>query len=199
LIVPLGFTRVGTQVLFQKSLPDKIESINLSHSDYFPHSVLIQGVIVNICFPELIKLFEEVESKFTIDTFPNEIFRKSLVEIEGVNYKIFELEIKDDETFSVVSSEIVKVIEKGAFPFFEEFSTLEKIADFIAVKKPQDIVPFIQGAKLFVKAIMILKVANHPDYLKKRDEYYEVLKSQALKNPNYIPYQKAFEELFLKN
>lgn len=121
---------------------------------------------------------------------------KSLQAMEDINYKMFETDIHDEASFLLVANEVKKIIEKGVLPFFDKYSSLQSVADLLADKKPEEIVPYIQGPILLPKTILILRESRHPEYRKKLKEFFIVLKEYAEKKESYKPFLGVFNELF---
>lgn len=130
------------------------------------------------------------ESDYTIKS-------KSL-EINEFNYSVFETRIDNQEIFEAVFEAEKKYLQKSIFPFFDKYQNLNNVADLLSTLKPQEVVPYIHGAKLFCKTIFILKETNHPKFAEKRNEYHSVLKAQASKKEVYAEQLKLFEALFFE-
>lgn len=173
-----------------------IERVNISYNDY-GSSFIVKGLSAGIVFTFLEKAIkEQYEQVGSVESYLPDTLQKSLVSVEGINYKIFETEIHDDASFEKVAEELKKLFSKAALPFFGQFSTLEAVAEFLSGKKAEEIVPYIQGPVLFPKTILILREAGHPAFEKKRDEFYAILKPYAEKKDSYKPHLKVFETLF---
>ena len=135
------------------------------------------------------------ELKFDIKENDYTIKNKS-IEDSDFDYSIFETRIDNKECFDKVFKYEIEYINKSVLPFFEKYQDLNNVAELLSKLKPQEVVPYIQGPKLFSKTILILKETNHPKYEPKRDEFYEVLKKQALKKEVYKQQLQLFESLF---
>jgi hypothetical protein len=136
--------------LFIRKLDDRTETITLSYRNYAPHGFYISGVSVDIHFNKV----ESVLEKFKNTYFPNNNFghstiHKSFVNLQGIDYSKFEIEIKDDYSFNEVAKEVKQIVEIGALLFFEKFNSLmtvfiitetmeiDEMADFIVQPLPQ--------------------------------------------------------------
>jgi hypothetical protein len=112
------------------------------------------------------------------------------------DYSVFETRIDNKELFDKVLASELEYLNLNVFPFFEKYQNLNNVAELLSNLKPQEVVPYIQGAKLFCKTILILKESNHQKYEEKRNEYYEILKTQATKKEIYSEQLRLFEALF---
>ena len=186
-IVPDGFSQVGSESMFERIFADRKEVIYYSHSDYFPHGVYVQGVIVKTYF---FKVEELLDKMFIASSVKNSYgdtgtISKSLINIEGINYKAFDIEIKDDDTFSSVASEIKKLIQKGAMPFFERYQTLQVVFEETENMPIEQMSNFI-GQPLPFRRMMIKKLCNDPGY----EGYYKLV-------TEFYGAEKSKEELSL--
>jgi len=148
--------------------------------------------------------FQEIENKIiyfskklgiNINKADYTIKNKSL-ENSDFEYSVFETRIDNKHIFDKVFKAEKQYIQKSILPFFEKYQDLNNVAELLSTLKPQEVVPYIQGPKLFCKTILILKEAKHPNYKSKRDEFYEVLKKQATKKEVYAQQLQLFELLF---
>ncbi len=196
--MPLGFTRVDNGIsLISKGMKyDKL--IYIQDRKYFPHGVFIDGISIGISFHNVEKTLNDAYEKTRVRKPSEEVrtIRNVLNQLENVDYSAFSTEINDLKSFQLVNEQIQKIIQQYSLPFFEKYNTLEKVADLLADKKPQEVVPYIQGSILFPKTILILKLVKHPDFNEKLIEYYNILKIQAKKKDTYKDILKVFEELF---
>jgi hypothetical protein len=196
-IIPDRFNRVETYCMFQKEIHNHMEIIYYSHRDYFPHGVYIEGASAEIVFPEVESILNSLLDKYNIQQrYGNCTIHAALHNIEGIDYSKFNIEIHDDESFQIVAAEIKKIVKYGAMPFFEKYDTLEKVADLLADKTPEEIVPYIQGAILFPKTILILKIAKHKRFEEKLIEFREVLKQYTEEKEIYKQMLMLYDNLF---
>lgn len=199
-IKPNGFNKVGTYCMFQKEMNNRIETIYYSHRDYFPHGVYIEGISVEIVFPEVENILCSLLDKYNIQQrYGNCTIYTALRDIEGIDYSKFDIEIQNDESFQVVAKEVKKIVKYGAMPFFETYDTLEKVADLLSDKTPEEVVPYIQGAILLPKTILILKIAKHTKFEEKLIEFREVLKQYAKKKEIYKQMLILYDDLFAED
>lgn len=157
----------------------------------------MQTPFVSIHYPEIEGILMNSGDKSGVkQDYSQYTIQAQLGNLQNVNYQAFDTEIIDEESFALVTNEIKKIIEKGALPFFDKYKSLSSIADLLADKKPEDIVPYIQGPILLPKTILILKEAGHPEYQKKLGEFFLVLKQYADKKESYRPFLSVFNDLF---
>lgn len=183
-------------VYWLKEVSDSLFSISIAYKDYS------EGFILQIPFASI--RFHAIEDK--INTTSNELgivvnesdytIKSKSLEINEFNYSVLETRIDNQEIFEAVFEAEKDYIQKSIFPFFEKYQDLNNVAELLSNLKPQEVVHYIQGAKLFCKTILILKETKHTNYLEKRDEYYTVLKVQASKKEVYAQQLRLFEALF---
>lgn len=147
------------------------------------HNKKIEGIISEKS--EELKI-KRVDFDYTI--------RVNFVQLD-INRLNFTQVLKSKDDFLLAVIELQKFISYSK-EFFDKNEKLDDMSMLLSGLKPQEVVPYIQGAQLFVKTILILKEASHPKYEEKRDEYYEVLKKQAAKKEVYAQQLKLFEALF---
>ena len=195
-IKPEAFDRIGEHSIFEKVEPNRKLILQIASSDYFPHGSYIKGVVADIIFKAVEEKLEPLYLELGVKNSANYTIGNSLVNIEGVDYQQLDQEINDDNSFARISGELKKLIA-AALAFFDQYKTIEEVANLLAGKEPKEIVPLIQGTILLPKTILILKLAGHPKFEEKRDEFYELVKKQAAKKEQAQPHLKVFEKLFI--
>ena len=184
-------------VRFEKKEKDRLLRIGIGYNEYFPHSAIIKGVSAYIYIEGVEDVFSCFLDKYKIPkSYGDSTIRQSLMVVDEVNYSVFDSEIHDEKSFQIIAKELTKIIDYGALPFFEKHDTLEKVADLLSQKKPEEVVPYIQGAILFPKTILILRLARHPQFKEKLLEYRRVLELQAKKNEVYKNMLLVYDDLF---
>lgn len=178
--------------LFIRKQSDRTETITISYRSYAPHGFYIDGVSASIYFPEVENILEE----YGLGEEYKSTFGKVFQDMKDVNYEKLITEINSDETFSVVKNVVEDIIEKGVKPFLSRFTTLEEIANFLADKKFEEIVPYIQGAILLPKTVLIMKLAKHPDFKKRLVEFRNVLLEYASTNNKYQILLNKYDAIF---
>jgi hypothetical protein len=177
---PEGFDYKGSfgSVRFTRKESVRILTIGIGYNQYFPHSAVIKGISADIYFPEV----ENILEKYDLGEENTSTFSKVFQDLQGVDYEKLSTEINSDESFAIVKSVIENILEKGVKPFISQFTTLEEIANFLADKKFEEIVPYIQGAILLPKTVLIMKLAKHPDFKRRLVEFRNVLLEYASTN-----------------
>jgi hypothetical protein len=181
--------------LFVRDLHYRSEKINISYRDYAAHGFYIDGVSVGITFTEIENILNPLLLKYGVAKDTSTI-SKVMNNVNGINYSVFGTEINSQATFNIVATEVKKILDIGVLPFFEKYNSLHSVADLLYDKKPEEIVPYIQGAILLPKSILILKQAGHPNYRNKLTEFHQVLIQYAERKDIYKLYLKIFNELF---
>jgi hypothetical protein len=181
-----------------KKLHDRQEVIDIGYRTYYPNMFQLYTPFLYIYFNEVETILGEYLKEYDIKNIwgISRTIQRSLRDIEGIDYSKFETKIHDEESFQIVAEEIKKIIEYGAMPFFEKYSTLESVANLLSDKKPEEIVPYIQGAILFPKTILILKLAKHTTYEEKLIEFREALAIYAKKKEIYKQILMIYDDLF---
>jgi hypothetical protein len=182
--------------LFIREFKSKQETIIISYRDYAPHGFCIDGISVNISFRKVESVIFPLYNRHNINEISDGTLSNVFQNLENVDYNLLESEVKDDDSFGIVKYEIEKIINNGVFPFFEKCNSLSDISDFLAFKSAEEISHYIQGAKLFPKTILILKLSNHPHFETKLLEFYEILKRYSQKKFIYLSYLNLFVDLF---
>jgi hypothetical protein len=182
--------------LFVRKKPSRTETITVSYKDYAPHGFYIAGVSAEIYLNEIEDILTPILSKHGVKEVFQSTIGKSFQGITGVNYDAFNIEINSEQAFSEVIIEVKKIVNQFAFPFFDKYNSLQRIADFLVDKKPEEIVPYIQGPILLPKTTLILREAGHSEYRKRLNEFFIVLKQYAEKKESYKPFLNVFVDLF---
>lgn len=177
---------------------DIIKSFSVGYSGY-PDRYYLQSPFISITHKKIELLLKEESQIIQIPYSDEDYTIKLQITEDKINYNLFEKSIIDSETFDNVFKEEMRVFNQIALPFYEQYKELNKVAELLSKFKPQEVVPYIQGAKLFCKTILILRETNHSKYQEKRDEFYVVLKKQASKKEVYKEQLSLFERLFYSN
>lgn len=195
---PTGYkmaTSFGSSRFIREEKNRRIE-IGIGYNEYFPYSAVINGVSVELYFAEVENIFTPLCKKHGVDAPHPYTIGKSFQSLEQIDYSNLETEIKDEDSFNIVKKEVQKIIEIGALPFIEKYSSLESVAELLASKKAEEISPYIQGAKLLPKTILILKLSKHPSFREKLVDFYNILKQYSQKKAVYLSYLNLYDDLF---
>ncbi len=179
-------------VYFENKSVDKIKKIEITFAHYFPHSITFTGVSTTIEFFLIENQIKEKSNQLGLE-YSSDSSIRLFCEQEK---KISDIRIENTKDFKEVEPQFEKIINNDCLPLLKKYESLNEVANLLSVLTPQEVVPYIQGAKLFCKTILILKEAKHPNYKSKRDEFYEVLKRQATKKEVYAQQLQLFELLF---
>lgn len=169
--------------------------IHLATREYFPHGAYIFGASAHITFSEIENKLKPLYLAEGVKNSNNYTVKNSLVNVAGVDYKLLDQEINDDSSFAKVAGELQKLIA-AALSFFEQNKTIKDVANLLADKEPKEIAPYIQGTILLPKSALILKMANHPKFEERKNQFYELAKKQAAKNKQAKVDLAVFEKLF---
>jgi hypothetical protein len=184
---------------WERQKANRIEQIFIGYNEY-PGSYYPKGMSVSIKFTEVEDILNKVLDKYQIQQrYGESTVHSVLHDIADVDYDKFKIEIHDESSFQTVAEEIKKTVEYGAWPFFEKYSTLDKIADLLVDKEPEEIVPYIQGSILFPKTILILKETKHPLYKEKLMKFQKVLEQYVRKEDRYKQMLNVYNDLFSKD
>jgi hypothetical protein len=163
-----------------KEYANRKEKIIIGYRGY-PDSYVIYTPTVDIYFPEV----ESILENHDLGEEYKSTFGKAFQDLQDVDYEKLSAEINSNESFAIIENEIVNILEKGVNPFLSRFTSLEEIADFLADKKPVEIVPFIQGSILYPKTVLIMKLAKHPNFEKRLIEFRNILSENVDASPRY--------------
>lgn len=149
---------------------DRIEKIIIGYGGY-PDSFRIYTPVVETSFHEVEFLLERVYKQSKVQGLYNHTtIHQSLINIVGVNYQLFETEINNDDTFNLVASEIKKMIQNGAIPFFKKYQTLNAVFEYTEKMPIEQMSNFI-GQPLPFRRLIIKKLCNDSTY----EEYYKLI------------------------
>ncbi|MGB4590387.1 MAG: hypothetical protein WBI17_14310, partial [Clostridiaceae bacterium] len=81
--------------------------------------------------------------KYSIPQANQSTLSKAFNVLDGVNYDILGTEIKDEDSFNTVRSEIYKIINDGILPFIKKYNSLKNVSELLAFKSAEEIVPYI--------------------------------------------------------
>lgn len=186
--------------LYEQKKNDRIETITISYRSYAPHGFYVDGVSASIYFNAVEEIIDPLLEKYQIKgQYGNTTIRKSFVRLTNVDYSKFQLEINNEASFNTVAEEIKQILNFGVMPFFEQYNSLLQVADLLAGKKPEEVVPYIQGPILFPKTILILKLTKHSSFMNKLKEYYDVLVIQSEKHEVYMQMLAIYKDLFFED
>ena len=194
-VKPKDFNLLKRGFGYESSEETRLEVIQLATREYFPHGAHIFGASAHVTFYEVEEKIKPLYLEEGIKNSDNYTIKNSLMDVEGVDYQKLDQEISDNSSFASISGELKKLIN-SALLFFNQFKTIKDAANFLAEKDVVEIVPFIQGTILLPKTILILKLADHPKFVHKRDEFYGLAKKQAAKKKQVEADLIVFEQLF---
>jgi hypothetical protein len=171
-ITPTGFSQVANKSTYERIFSDRREVISFSHNDYFPHSVYIKGVVVKTYFFAVETRMIEMFASSAVDNVFGDTGTIShvLLDVPGVNYNAFDIEIFDDVTFGQVAIELTKLVYNGAIPFFEKHKTLAAVFDETEKMPITQMSNFI-GQPLPFRRLIIKKLCHDVQY----EEYYRMI------------------------
>jgi hypothetical protein len=170
---PIGFesyTNFGS-TRFVKKEDKRVLTIAIGYNEYFPHSADVKGISVDISFNEVEEVLRPVFKQSKVKGLYNDTtIHQSLIDVEGVNYKLFETEINNDDTFNMVAPEIKKMMVNGAIPFFERYQTVRAVFEDTEKMPIEQMSNFI-GQPLPFRRLIIKKLCNDVGY----EEYYKLI------------------------
>lgn len=167
------------------------ERIVIGYGGY-PDSYNVYSPVAEIYFHDI----EEVLEKFDFNERHVPTISRPFHDVQGIKYELLSTEINSDDSFDIVKKVVEKILEKGVFLFLNRFTSLQEIADFLADKKVEEIVPYIQGGILLPKTALILKTTNHPKFKDRLYEFKNILLEYSLKNNRYQILLEKFNKLF---
>jgi hypothetical protein len=164
-IIPEGFGRLAAnENIFIREFENKIERMDYTGREYFPHGAYFQGVIVSISFYSIENILSKVLNKYHIgQRYGDSTIHAVLNDIGGIDYSKFNIEIHDDESFQTVAEEIKKIVKYGAMPFFERYQTLEEVHNYANQLSLEEYSRFFSGYGS-LKMMIIKKLLKIDDY-----------------------------------
>ncbi|MEM9327580.1 MAG: hypothetical protein AAGA85_18075 [Bacteroidota bacterium] len=192
---PEGFSMLEDSFGYLRADGSKKEVIHLATRNYFPHGACIHGMSAHISFLDIEDALRPLYRAQGIGHSDNYTLKRSLVDVDGVDYEQLDQEISDDESFGKVRIELQKLLD-AALSFFDQLQTVADAADLLAEKSAKEIVPYIQGTILMPKTILLLQRAGHERFEEKRAEFHALLKGQAAKRKQAQADLTVFEQLF---
>lgn len=113
---------------WEKQVNHRKLSIHVGYNEYYFSSFYLKGVSADICFNEVERIINNFKKEYYPDKhYGNTTIQKVFVKLDNVDYSKFDIEIKDDFTFGEVATEIRKIINDGALPFFDLFSDIKTV------------------------------------------------------------------------
>ena len=192
----VGFENKYKEFVFERKQQGIEQSIVISTNKFFPNAYTFEGIIASIRFEKVELLLEEIVSKHIKDFVKGGHTLQFVYNFNNPQTTISNRRVTDLESFNFSRDELYLVINKYILPFLDQYCSLDKVSDLFAKLRPEEVVPYIQGPMLFLKVILCLKLSNHPDYIKKRDEYLEVLKIYSNKKEAYGKVLNAYTDMF---
>ena len=166
-LAPADFKRQGNEPYYIKHLPDRELRMYFSVSQYYPHSAVINGIMVDVSIDAIETIFDAILRNHPIDGLdPNE--KKDTIGGGGANIPNVDREllhtqdVEDDATFAIVKPELEKIVQ-GALQFYNDYTTLQAIHDHL-----ETLVGRAKGNFLLQpmasRSMILKKLINAPDY-----------------------------------
>ena len=155
---------------WERENSDKMDRIVIGYGGY-SDSFKIYTPIVGIFFKKVEEVLKPAYELSKVKGLYNHTtIHKSLINIEGIDYKIFDNEINSNKMFERVATEIEKLILKGALPFFEKYQSLKAVFEETEKMDIEKMSNFI-GQPLPFRRMIIKKLCNDPSY----ENYYKLI------------------------
>ena len=164
-----------------KEYSNRIEKIIIGYRGY-PDSYVAYTPTASVYFEEVERFLLESFNKTGIVSRWGDTgtITKAFVNLQDVDYSVFNTEINNEARFMKVATEIEKIINAGALPFFEKYNTLEKIWEESEKMALEEMANFI-GQPLPQRRMIIKKLCKDPqfeEYAKMVVDFYEKEKDQ---------------------
>jgi hypothetical protein len=160
---------------WERQKENRIEQIFIGYNEY-PGSYYPKGMSVSIKFMEVEDILNQLLDKYQIQQrYGESTIHSVLHNIAGVDYDKFKIEIHDESSFQTVAEEIKKIVEYGALPFFEKYSTLEKVFEAMEQMPIKQMAKFI-GQPLPQRRMVIKKLCkdiHYEEYVNMVIDYYK--------------------------
>lgn len=176
-----------------QELPNRTNIIGVGHSGYpnlyrtsKPHSEIFFNNVETL----LDKAYRESSVKRRHGKHPT--IRGDERNIAGIDYKVFDIPIKDKFDYPQVLNEVKKIIEQYALPFFEQYNTLEKVWEATEKKEMNELINFI-GQPLPHRRMIIKKLCNDPNYEDYAQMVLDYLKKEN--DPEFPVVQYIYDNL----
>lgn len=181
---------------WERQKANRIEQIFIGYNEY-PGSYYPKGMSVSIKFTEVEDILNKVLDKYQIQQrYGESTVHSVLHDIAGVDYDKFKIEIHDESSFQTVAEEIKKTVEYGAWPFFEKYSTLDKVNKELNKLDDEHVSTFLSGI-VSLKIPLIKKIIHASDFREKLIRSKLFYEGEALEYPQYFKnHDKVFFDLF---
>ncbi|WP_136468745.1 hypothetical protein [Flagellimonas onchidii] len=158
-VIPTDFKRMGNEPYYVKQLVDRELRMLFSLRQYYPHSVVIRGIMVNVYIDAIENIFDEVLRISPLDGYMSNEKKDTIggggYNISGVNYTLLDVQdVEDDTTFAIV---------QGALQFYDTFSTLQAIHDYLETLPLMQMGNFLQQPMPY-RRMILKKLVEAPDY-----------------------------------
>ena len=181
-------------IYFENRSEETIKKVAITFADYHPFSVTFTGVSNTLDFFSIENEISKKSDQLCLDYSSAYSIRLSVP--ENREDPISDFKIESENEFLNIRPYFEEIVNRDCTVLLNKYENLNEVANLLSNLEPREVVPYIQGAQLFVKTILILKESNHPKYREKRDEFHEVLKKQAPKKEIYSQQLRLFEVMF---
>ncbi|TNV71533.1 hypothetical protein FGO68_gene10986 [Halteria grandinella] len=186
-----------TAFYWQKEADGVINRIEVGYRKY-PGSFYLHTPLAMVKFNEMEDIIHEYIQKYGIENSYGEYTIQSRFrDLPEVDYSKFDIEIHDEASFNEVVTEVNKIIEYGAMPFFEKFKTLQDVNKSLNEMDEVEISRFVSGI-VGIKIPLIKKLINASDFkdeLLKKKEWY--IDREEFKNHRHFKdHDLVFNDLF---
>ncbi|WP_136468743.1 hypothetical protein [Flagellimonas onchidii] len=166
-VVPTDFKRMGNEPYYVKRVVDRELRMLFSLRQYYPHSVVIRGIMVNVYIDAIENIFDEVLRISPLADYTSNEKKDTIggggYNISGVNYALLDVQdVEDDTTFAIVLPELEKIVD-GALQFYNTFSTLQAIHGHLETLPLMQMGNFLQQPMPY-RRMILKKLVEAPDY-----------------------------------
>lgn len=174
------------------------QTISFGYTEYFPHTAEFVGISAHVDFKDYEAILENAQKELNIPITKRNTIRMSIAHCTIDAHKSVIKKVSSSKDFDSIKADFNKIVLGPTREFFNENSTIDKISKKLEPLQPKDVVQFIQGAPLFSRTILILKLGKSPLYEEKCKEYRDVLLNQVdkTKKESYRNELKLFNYLF---
>lgn len=166
-LAPVGFKRLGNEPYYVKKVEDKEYRIYYSFNEYYPHSVVIRGIRVDISFDLVENILNEILRTNPLAAYsPNEkgdTIGRGVYNIFGVDYSLLDThDVEDNSSFNVIKPHLQLLIG-AALQFFDDFSILQNVFDYAESLPISEMPNFIEQPMPF-RRMIIKKLVGDSGY-----------------------------------
>ncbi|MEN1784876.1 MAG: hypothetical protein AAGF77_07010 [Bacteroidota bacterium] len=166
-VIPPDFKRQGNEAYYTKRETDRELRFYFGEDVYYPHSVTIDGLSVNVSIDIVENVLDEVFEQYPIAGYGSgkngDTIGGGGYNIPGVDYQsLGRHNVEDDASFAIIKPQL-ELIVQGGLQFFEDYKSLQAIHDHVATLPIRKMGTFLRQP-MPARRMIVKKLIDAPDY-----------------------------------